>query len=675
LSDFESNRDPRPDGDVPYNRRHSSRNSLALVFATIERPQVAQRLIVSARRRFPTMPIYVADQSLDVAAMSSFYTQMNVTLIRMPYDAGVCASRNRLASSIAEEYFVLCDDDFVFGARTDFGEAMRILRHHPEIGVVGGKLYDYEGSVEKARHWELFLHLDTANRTLTATPIYHYAPRAKVIGSTRFYMCDAVLNFSVMRRAIFNQPAIRWDERFKSNGEHEDFFLNMKLNSSVRVAYLPTMVAYHHHPEAFVAYRSQLRNRLEGWKQMFAKWNIDQHLELGIVVRSNEDLNLFVPIEDAKARFFLNDNLSLRRRTKAAALLIGQDASLSTVGMLDEAGEPHAGFPAMARLLVPAAGGRVMTVPDIEPPMGEAKPLEVTSQETPQSRHSFVPSGPSLEPSGIRSEILFRYNAIARSDADFILWYRLAPGDRAQGQADRLSSGTCVVCVRWFADDGRVLMWESNLDLLNLCCADYWVPLLVQVPVCPSGCAFMRFEVVAGESSVRRHLGTGFLFSHRPTESAAAQGMPPPALDVLALTPWTASDVQTLLPPVSLDELGCAASAEWLAPRLCAQAPALMLLPLSGLNELDAVFLCGWEGLGAPLSVIRLPDRDASSAETSAPTLVALPRLAAQSIRIVGFINGQGYREVPLSTDNAPDGRVDIPPGKAPASPPATVAT
>jgi GT2 family glycosyltransferase len=637
------------------------------VFATIERPQVAQRLIVSARRRFPTMPIYVADQSLDVAAMSDFYTQMNVTLIRMPYDAGVCASRNRLASSIAEEFFVLCDDDFVFGARTDFGEAMRILRHHPEIGVVGGKLYDYEGSVEKARHWELFLHLDTVNRTLTATPIYHYAPRAKVIGSTRFYMCDAVLNFSVMRRAIFTQPAIRWDERFKSNGEHEDFFLNMKLNSSVRVAYLPTMVAYHHHPEAFVAYRYRLRNRLEGWKQMFAKWNIDQHLELGIVVRSNEDFNLLVPIEDAKARFFLNDNLSLRRQTTAGALLIGQGANLSPVGMLDKAGEPNAGFPAMARLRVTAAG-RLMSGPDLEPPMGEAKRYEATSQETPESRYSFVPTGPLLEPSRIRSKILFRYNAIARSNADFILWHRLAPADCAQGQADRLSSGTCVVCVRWFADDGRVLMWESNLDLLNLCCADYWVPLLVQVPVCPSGCAFMRFEVVACESSVRSHLGTGFLFSHRSTESAAARGLPPPGLDVLALTPWTLPEVQTLLPPVSLDELGCAASAEWLTPRLCAQAPALMLLSISGLNELDAVFLFGWEGLGAPLSVIRLPDRGTYSAETSAPTQVALPLLAAQSVRIVGFINGQGYCEVPLSTDNAPDGRVDIPPGKAPAS-------
>src|ERR1700686_3705353 len=144
----------------------------------------------------------------------------------------------------------------------------------------------------------------------------------------------------------------------------------MKLNSSVRVAYLPTMVAYHHHPMGFVSYRSRLRNRLEGWKQLFAKWNIDQHLEVGLEVRTVDDFNSVVAIEQVKARFFLNENLSLRRQTTAAALLIGQGARLSTVGMLDKEGEPNAGSPAMARLLVRAAGGRVMTGPDMEPLMG-----------------------------------------------------------------------------------------------------------------------------------------------------------------------------------------------------------------------------------------------------------------------------------------------------------------
>src|SRR5690242_1235412 len=98
-------------------------SSLALAFTTFQRPHVAQRLIRSVRRRFPDMPIYVADQSRFVEAMTTFYANQNVKLIRMDYDAGVCASRNKLVEAIAEEYFLLCDDDFIFGTDTDFSEA------------------------------------------------------------------------------------------------------------------------------------------------------------------------------------------------------------------------------------------------------------------------------------------------------------------------------------------------------------------------------------------------------------------------------------------------------------------------------------------------------------------------------------------------------------------------
>src|ERR1700683_2826914 len=128
-------------------------SSVALMFATIERPQVVQRLITSARRYFKSIPIYVADQSLNLAPMQDFYAEMQVTVIRMPYDAGVCASRNAAVAAIVEPYFVLCDDDFVFGERTDFMDAIRVLERRPDIGIVGGRLYDYfDGDEEYLRN-------------------------------------------------------------------------------------------------------------------------------------------------------------------------------------------------------------------------------------------------------------------------------------------------------------------------------------------------------------------------------------------------------------------------------------------------------------------------------------------------------------------------------------------
>jgi hypothetical protein len=563
----------------------------------------------------------------------------------------VCASRNCLAASITEDYFVLCDDDFVFGARTDFTEALRILRHYPQIGVVGGRLYDFDGGEEFTRHWELFLHLDSVNRTLTSTPIYYYAPRAMDMGTTRFYLCDAVMNFAVMRRAIFRKPTIRWDELFKSNGEHEDFFLNLKLNSPVRVVYLPTMVAYHHHPEEFVSYRSRLRDRLEGWKKFFSKWDIDQHLEVDLGVRTIDDFSQAIEPDDAKVRFFLNDNLSLRRDDDAAALLVGLGSKLNTVGILDEEGERYRSMPTMGRLLVEPASGRLMVGPDPAPPAAEALQIERESQETPQSRHSLVPSGPALDPIRAVQRVLFRYNPVRRLDADFVLWYRVAAAVGTQPMPQKVTSGTFIIHVRWFAEDGRVLMWEGSPTMLDASRTDYWAPLLVEVPVCPSDCSFMRFEVVAGEFAARRSLAIGFLFNVRPANPAANPGVTAPARDVLALIPWMVTTPGAVSAPANLEQMACAEADVGMSAELCAETPALMLLPISCLAGMDAIFVFGWPGLGAPLSIIPVPDAAASDTGNSAPRYVALPLNAVKSIRVIGYnIKAQGYREVALAS-------------------------
>jgi glycosyltransferase involved in cell wall biosynthesis len=615
--------------------------SLALAFATIERPHVAQRLISSVRQRFPAMPIYVADQSLDIAAMSSFYAHMRVTVIRMPYDAGVCASRNRLAASIVEQYFVLCDDDFVFGSGTDFREALRILHNHPDIGVVGGRLYDFDGNSEYQRNWELYLHLDVDNRTLTSTPIYQYAPRIREMGSTRLFLCDAVMNFAVMRRAIFDQPAIRWDERFKSNGEHEDFFLNLKLNSSVRVAYLPTMIAYHHHPEAFANYRSQLRDRLEGWRRLFEKWGIDQYLEIGLGVRSIDDLRETVNESDARSRFYLNDHLSLRRQAESESLLVDK-TRLAGVGLLDGTGEAKSS-PRMARLLVPLAGGKVMTGPEIEPFEEPYPGTERVGSGNALARYSLEPMGAAVDIKRGSVAILFRYNSLTRADSDFVLWYRVCP---EEGKSWRASSGTMTINLRWFAADGSVLVWESSPYLLDIRRSDFWAPLLVEVPVCPRHCAWMRFEVVAGGPATRHPLANGFLFSAGSAISAESQQAPAAALDVLAFSAWKYA--ATALPPAAVDlsDLAMNGAASEITAEFCAHVPSLMLLETAGLRDSATVLVYGWPGLGAPLSMI--PCDGMSGVRSLAPKCVAMPREAADCVQLAIFIKGEGYHKVTL---------------------------
>lgn len=270
--------------------------NIALGFATIDRVFAAERLIQSAQLFFPEMNIYVVDQSSTDGVFADFCITHKVQRIRMPYDCGVSAARNALVKAIDEEYFVLCDDDFILTPETSFAGALKILKANSEIGVVGGFLSDISADGRQPRHWEMFLNLDRTRRTLSLTPIDKFAPIIENAGAHRFFHCDTVLNFALMRRSIFDET-VRWDPMFKCNGEHEDFYLNLKQNSNVKVVYHPGMRADHQHvsnPEYL-----QKRARQSGLQNFLDKWDIDQHLDLahGLYTRKTFSKNENVQTE------------------------------------------------------------------------------------------------------------------------------------------------------------------------------------------------------------------------------------------------------------------------------------------------------------------------------------------------------------------------------------------
>ena len=119
--------------------------------------------------------------------MQAFYDINHVTLIRIPYDAGVAASRNQLVRAIKEDYFVLCDDDFIIGPQTRFHEALHICKDiRKSVWWAAGcttrrpRGIDTElGNISGARHcsWNAFQH--------SVSKDY---PRVREAGGTRFYL-------------------------------------------------------------------------------------------------------------------------------------------------------------------------------------------------------------------------------------------------------------------------------------------------------------------------------------------------------------------------------------------------------------------------------------------------------------------------------------------------------
>ena len=122
---------------------------LGLVFATMSRPHVAQRLIESVRRFFPDMPIYVADQTHPTPQQQAFYDQTGCKVAWLDHDAGVCASRNAAVAMVSEPYFVLCDDDFIFTDETDLSRALTVLEARPDIGVAACDLEHARVAVQR----------------------------------------------------------------------------------------------------------------------------------------------------------------------------------------------------------------------------------------------------------------------------------------------------------------------------------------------------------------------------------------------------------------------------------------------------------------------------------------------------------------------------------------------
>ncbi|MHA3915330.1 glycosyltransferase family 2 protein [Halovulum sp. GXIMD14793] len=276
-------------------------SDLSLVFATIDRAYAAERLILSARRYFPDLQILVAEQTDTPTPLAAFCTDLGVRHLSLPHDSGVTVARNALVRAVETPFFVLCDDDFVLTEATDFAPALHIMHHNPQIGVVGGRLWDiHSGDTRHPRHWEMFLNLDREHGTLTALPIQNLAPIAGQCGPYRYLQCDAVLNFAVMRRAMFSDM-VRWDPQFRCNGEHEDFYLTLKHHSDFKVVYYPGMVADHHHISS-PAY-ARLRDRAEGWQAFMEKWQITQHLEVDEALQTRDAPGRMQPAVEAREGF------------------------------------------------------------------------------------------------------------------------------------------------------------------------------------------------------------------------------------------------------------------------------------------------------------------------------------------------------------------------------------
>jgi hypothetical protein len=264
---------------------HSSR--LTIIFATRDRPEAARRLVASIRRYFPDVAIIAGDQSDPAGAMRSFYSYNDVLYLNLDYDCSASEARAACASAARTEFLVLADDDFIFDADTDLSIPLLQLLADSSVGFVGGAIVDIHGNIDGhheavRQRAETYIFHDPDRGIYLTIPIDYLLPRSKVIGGRVFYECDATQYWGVMRKSLLEQ--VWWDPRFKAHGERENFFLDMKANSSYKVSFCPDLTCLR--ADIAAPRRDALRERQSEWALFGDKWKLRDHMEVGLGLRT-----------------------------------------------------------------------------------------------------------------------------------------------------------------------------------------------------------------------------------------------------------------------------------------------------------------------------------------------------------------------------------------------------
>ncbi|MBL9084825.1 MAG: glycosyltransferase family 2 protein [Planctomycetales bacterium] len=220
-------------GSAPVARisaRHTPwQERLVIGITAFRRPQHLQRLVASIRKRYPTLPIVVADNGDDPATLPA-----DVHVLRLPFDCGLSKARNALVAATDHEYFLLLEEDFCFTAETRLEDFVEILEQDPEIGVVGGALFcngikqEYSVRVDRLRDKLRFVPA-VGDYRITQTGV-------------TYQLCDMCFNFALFRRAMLRDH--RWNEQLKL-GEHYAYYDVVRRAGLWRVANCDSVRAVH----------------------------------------------------------------------------------------------------------------------------------------------------------------------------------------------------------------------------------------------------------------------------------------------------------------------------------------------------------------------------------------------------------------------------------------------
>lgn len=218
-------------------RNQSEIEDITLIVPTMMRDNCLKRLLASAQIYYPKLKILVGYQgknSLDT-------TFSNTQIIQLPNDCGLSYARNALVKEVTTPYTLLLDDDHWFHSTTDLAQMKSIFEYDEKLGIVSGRFWQ-DNEIKPYEKFFLF-----CDKLLMLVSWEHLATKKLVslrqYKNLKFGYADICHNFFIAKTNVLKEYG--WDNRHKVHSEHLDFYLNLKINSPYKVAFMPEMIIGH----------------------------------------------------------------------------------------------------------------------------------------------------------------------------------------------------------------------------------------------------------------------------------------------------------------------------------------------------------------------------------------------------------------------------------------------
>jgi len=230
---------------------------------SFERPKHLARCVTSIRKHYPQARIFVADHGNQKCST----LPADIEVIHLPFNVGLSAARNALVKRFQELsepsccswspfYFLLLEEDFLFTERTRIDRMMDVLKHHPEVGCVGGSLVNDGNYQPFAVDFETFRNVLCGHKSGGFVRVTD--------AGTPYRICDKVYNFALFRARLLEEHL--WDERFKIGGEHTEYFARVSRAGKWLVAQCESVVCDHDRggrDQNYQSFRTNTRPYLE----------------------------------------------------------------------------------------------------------------------------------------------------------------------------------------------------------------------------------------------------------------------------------------------------------------------------------------------------------------------------------------------------------------------------